>query len=475
MDWTTSPDGWTQLAAPPEIREGAAQVWTGAELLVWGGSIVDGTDDERPVNDGIGYLARANAWDRIPPAPIAPRSYPASAWTGTELLVWGGWDGSWNDGEPGTLGDGAAYDPVAGRWRELPPAPIDARAPLFAWTGNELIVWGTSFRTSDRPLDGAAYDPVSDTWRMIADGPIELTDATAVWTGKEMIVFGAALHGGNHAETPTAIGAAYDALADTWRELPASGIDPNANSANWLDDQLIAWDYSEHTSAYSPETDTWTALPGPPVDACEDVPRGVSTDDFIFGALCAEQIVMLRGEDRWHNVTRRDLPFWPAVFAAAGGTVLVLGYEAHVLDPSGPLRMFAYRPPSSFACGGFPERGEALAAAVAARFQLLRSDRPEALGRAEIEDLLSTRGDAAYSAPENGLGGLFGGHVHIDRITSIERAVEGAGFVVHVRMWNLNGTGKVSEELVLRPGRNLAGDECDLVVDDARLVRGSLS
>jgi hypothetical protein len=70
---------------------------------------------------------------------------------------------------------------------------------------------------------------------------------------------------------------------------------------------------------------------------------------------------------------------------------------------------------------------------------------------------------------------LFGGHVHIDRITSIEPAGEGSVFVVEVRMWNLNGSGKVTEQLTLRPGRNLAGDECELVVIDARLVSGSLA
>jgi hypothetical protein len=72
----------------------------------------------------------------------------------------------------------------------LPPAPIDARAPLSVWTGRELIVWGTAVRVDVRPRDGAAYNPATDSWRSIADATIELTDATAVWTGSEMIVFG---------------------------------------------------------------------------------------------------------------------------------------------------------------------------------------------------------------------------------------------------------------------------------------------
>ncbi|MGH2581001.1 MAG: hypothetical protein ACRDGP_09185 [Actinomycetota bacterium] len=279
------------------------------------------------------------------------RAVPAAAWTGRELLIWGGWDGSYSGDERNTLSDGAAYDPATNQWRLLPASGLTARAPLFVWTGQELIVWGTSLRTSNRPLDGAAYDPASDSWRRIADGPIELTDAIAVWTGTEMIVFGAALHGGNFPETPTAVGAAYNPASDTWRRLPNSDIDPNANTASWLVDRLIAWDYSEHTSAYSLEADAWSRLAGPPVDACEDVPSSVTADGFVFGELCAELVVMLPGEDRWHNITRRDLPFWAAEFVPVEDLVFVLGYDGFY---EGSPRMFAFRPPASFDCGGFP-------------------------------------------------------------------------------------------------------------------------
>jgi hypothetical protein len=204
--------------------------------------------------------------------------------------------------------------------------------------------------------------------------------------------------------TPTAIGAAYDPASDAWRQLPDSDIDPNANTASWLEDRLIAWDYSEHTSAYSPDTDAWASLGGPPVDACEDVPTSVTAGGFLFGRLCGELVVMLPGEDRWHNVTRRDLQFWTAAFAPAEDLVFVLGYEGVGSDAA--TRMFAFRPPGSFACGGFSGvRGEELAGAVAARFELLRSDRPEALARPEIEDLLSPAGEAAFIDPASGWAG----------------------------------------------------------------------
>lgn len=41
----------------------------------------------------------------------------ASAWTGSELLVWGGWSGTYEyEFAEAFLGDGAAYDPVTDSW-----------------------------------------------------------------------------------------------------------------------------------------------------------------------------------------------------------------------------------------------------------------------------------------------------------------------------------------------------------------------
>jgi hypothetical protein len=461
------PAGWTELPAPPEIRTGAAQVWTGSELLVWGG--YTDFDETNPAASGLLFDAAELTWRPTAPAPLEPRALMGSAWTGSELLVWGGWSGRYGyEFAEGFLDDGAAYDPASDSWRVLPPAPIDARAPLSVWTGREMLVWGTAVRVEDRPRDGAAYDPATDSWRPIAEAPIELTDATAMWTGSEMIAFGAALHGGNVPETPTAIGAAYDPASDSWRQLPESDIDPNANTASWLDDRLIAWDYSEHTSAYSPDADAWASLRGPPVDACEDVPTSVTAEGFVFGRLCGELVVMFPVEDRWHNVTRRDLQFWPVGFAPAEDLVFVLGYEGP--DQGSPTRMFAFRPPSSFACGGFPSmHGAELAGAVAARFELLRSDRPEALARPEIEDLLSPAGQAAFDDPASGLGGLFA-YVALDRIVSVEELSSEEGFQVIARLYDLGGTGMLSEELTLRTGTNLSGDDCALLVDDASVI-----
>lgn len=87
----------------------------------------------------------------------------AAAWTGSRLVVWGG--------ELGRKAlvvsrTGSAFDPVANRWSPLPDAPIAGRLdPVSAWTGHELIVWGglgvSAGREPKHFTDGAAFTPES--------------------------------------------------------------------------------------------------------------------------------------------------------------------------------------------------------------------------------------------------------------------------------------------------------------------------
>ncbi|MBA2643371.1 MAG: hypothetical protein H0U82_10650, partial [Actinobacteria bacterium] len=149
------PVGWTAFPVPPEARSQGASAWAEERLLVWGGHVYTGYSDEVPRADGFTFDARSRTWHAMAAAPLAPRLMPASAWSGRELLIWGGTDERFQR----FFRDGAAYDPESDSWRRLPRAPISARAPLSVWTGRELLVWATAVRVRDRPRDGAAYDP----------------------------------------------------------------------------------------------------------------------------------------------------------------------------------------------------------------------------------------------------------------------------------------------------------------------------
>jgi len=333
------PVGWTELPAPPEVRTRAATAWTGEKLLVWGGYVFTGSGDKPPEADGFVFDARARRWVQMAASPLAPRAYPASTWTGDELLIWGGSDGR----QERFFDDGAAYDPNTDTWRRLPQAPIEPRAPLWVWTGQELIVWGTAVRVNDRPRDGAAYDLGTDTWRRIAEAPIELSDSTAVWTGQEMIVFGAALHGGNVPESKTAIAAAYDPKADTWRTLPDSELSPQASTAAWNGRELIAWDYLNGTAAYDPGTDRWRTLRDVPLDAGECSPDSVSVRTYVFGHYCGAMAVYDRAADSWRDISRREFfGGWGFELVSAEPIALLLGRSIE----TGERRMLAYRPAS---------------------------------------------------------------------------------------------------------------------------------
>jgi N-acetylneuraminic acid mutarotase len=341
------PEGWSELPAPPEVRSEAATAWTGSQLLVWGGYEFTGSGDEDPSGGGFVFDGATRTWEALPDSPLFGRSDPAAAWTGEELLIWGGFDGGYR--EPPYFDDGAAFDPLTGRWRMLPAAPIGARAPFSVWTGQELIVWGSTHRFAGLP-DGAAYDPTTNTWRTIADGPIDITDGSAVWTGEEMIVFGAALDSRNHADTPTAIAVAYDPAADTWRELPPSDLSPQAITAAWVNGELIAWDYEHATAAYDPGTDVWRTLPRVPLSFAECRPESVATSQLVFGNFCGQTVLFSSKEDAWHReaILGLDREGCCRVLepVAAGNVVLVQSHSYGMGLGEPDRRMFVYNPPA---------------------------------------------------------------------------------------------------------------------------------
>jgi hypothetical protein len=342
--------GWTELPSPPEMRDRAATAWTGSELIVWGGYVYEVGFGEGPLShEGSVFDAASRRWEPMAAGPLSARSAAASAWTGEEFLVWGGRSRETCCRPSDTelfLNDGAAYDPATRTWRRLPDAPIEARAPLSVWTGEEMIVWGSRDRFV-RHRDGAAYDPRSNTWRRIADGPIELTDAVAVWSGEEMFVFGAALHGGNVPETETAIGAAYDPATDSWRRLPPSlDSNPNANTAVWADERLIALDYDSDAETYEPSTGRWRMLEPMPLDDGEDIPDAAYIEGWVLARFFRGVAGFSTDAERWFDLTDdlaeeapRTLIFGPPIPAGSA-------FLAFAIGPGERSRLLAYRPPS---------------------------------------------------------------------------------------------------------------------------------
>src|SRR6266403_1145374 len=177
-------DTWrsTSLTNAPDGRMLPTAVWTGSEMIVWGGT----TDRINGLNTGGRYNPSTDIWTATSPtnAPTA-RFVHTAVWTGSEMIVWGGY----NSGS--RLNTGGRYDPSTGTWTgtSTTNTPDGRYAHTAVWTGSEMIVWGGSGATHVNT--GGRYNPTTDMWiaTSTANAPVGREIHTAVWTGKEMIVW----------------------------------------------------------------------------------------------------------------------------------------------------------------------------------------------------------------------------------------------------------------------------------------------
>jgi hypothetical protein len=287
------PPGWTTLHRPPEVREGAALVWAGSELLAWGGCAPAFGDAGEPTADGFAFDPVARAWEAIPEAPRAG-TLAEAVWTGNEAIFLQSVDDR--------VG-GQAYDPESRRWREIAVGPIPMQEGSVAvWTGSELIVWGGGEPHDPGARIGAAYDPATDSWRAIAKAPVALNLASGMWTGREMLVFGSLLDSRNVAATRTAVGAAYDPAADSWREIAPSRLSPQATSAVWLGGRMVAWDYAARSQEYDPDRDRWSEPIHMPLGFNECYPDSVVVRDLVFAFFCGRAVLYDAASGAWREI-----------------------------------------------------------------------------------------------------------------------------------------------------------------------------
>jgi N-acetylneuraminic acid mutarotase len=106
---------WRTLPRMESGRVEAASVWTGSQLLVWGGSTTVGGGAPVIPPHGLAYDPASNRWSPLPRAPLLGRLDPAAVWTGRQLILWGGSRPRLPLGS-GTrfFADGASFLPVPG-------------------------------------------------------------------------------------------------------------------------------------------------------------------------------------------------------------------------------------------------------------------------------------------------------------------------------------------------------------------------
>ncbi len=221
----------------PRYRHSA--VWTGTEMIVWGGSTFSPT----PYGDGARYDPRTRQWTALPPGGGIRSSHHA-VWTGTEMIVWGGF----GDGG-GSLNSGARYNLTSDSWSATSTVGAPSGGRAVVWTGNEMIILG------DTPAGDARYSPATDSWAPIsgAGSPLARTGFSSVWTGSEVIVFGGYVSDFN---SPVNTGAKYNPTTNAWTPIAPAVSASQSRPAVWTGTQMIVAGNGAG-EVYTPASNTW--------------------------------------------------------------------------------------------------------------------------------------------------------------------------------------------------------------------------
>jgi hypothetical protein len=208
-------------------------------MLVWGGATCESATSV--TDSGALYDPVSNLWTPISTtgAPTAREDHTA-IWTGSEMLVWGGRDA---DAVPRYTNTGGRFDPVAGSWTTIvkPGAPAARARHTAVWTGSRMIVWGG---TGTVDFDsGGIYDPAVNVWSATATigAPTARIGHSAVWTGNAMVVWGGETSAGGFDAVAT--GGRYNPATNVWAPTSLVGV-PSARHDQvgaWLSSFMMIW------------------------------------------------------------------------------------------------------------------------------------------------------------------------------------------------------------------------------------------
>ena len=106
-------------------------------MIVFGGAKTDVIGSASDLfGDGAILDPATGIWTPLPTtgAPAA-RYHHSAVWTGSEMIVFGG------EGVAGAAITSAAFDPARNTWRTLSAPPASATRPTGAWSGQLLLTF----------------------------------------------------------------------------------------------------------------------------------------------------------------------------------------------------------------------------------------------------------------------------------------------------------------------------------------------
>src|SRR5205814_1820421 len=120
-----------------------------------------------------------DTWTATLNSPSA-RSQHTAVWTGSEMIIWGG------EGGAPALNTGGRYNPSTDTWTDTSLTNAPPQGLVFhtaVWTGTEMIVWGGQDTLETNT--GGRYNPSTNSWTATSttNAPSARVNHIAVWTG----------------------------------------------------------------------------------------------------------------------------------------------------------------------------------------------------------------------------------------------------------------------------------------------------
>jgi len=260
---------WAKISTTDDLAytQDHTAIWTGESMIVWGGR----TQHKTNSNVGGSYDVSSDSWAPIETAnaPVG-RSRHHAAWTGAEMIIWGGRGILPGDRCERDLNTGGIYNPVTDSWTATTTAnaPSGGDGYSAVWTGSELVVWGEFDGLGNPLLSGSSYEPISDTWTTMAASPSGLTFHTGIWTGSEVLEWSGIVYDG--AWSWSSEGLRYAPDTDSWSVMSTTNVPNPRNlmSAVWTGSEMIIWGgsdavleaYTNTGGRYRPSNNSWNPM-----------------------------------------------------------------------------------------------------------------------------------------------------------------------------------------------------------------------
>ena len=138
--------GLVDDADQPKPARNSSIVWSGKEFIVWGGTDTIGL----PLGGGSKFNPTGGYWTPLSlggPVMTTPHAGQTAVWSGTEMLLWGG-----NTNQFGTR-----YNPRNDGWNSMTVGPVTRHGAHGEWNGTNMLLYlGSAARTSDLAVRATA-------------------------------------------------------------------------------------------------------------------------------------------------------------------------------------------------------------------------------------------------------------------------------------------------------------------------------